>query len=220
VESILRAMMTACDAPTTATSSKNVAIELMDATKKQNTERIAQKADNGHDNDSDDLNADNDPPCDDAMTTVVPVVDINQTTRPMASEGPNNEDALTDGGADESDENAAVHTMLREASADPRQPSLDHWRSLSGFTSKAVEDAYQASQAPGRALGVAAAAVMWTLWGILTVNFGNATAAAAMMGLDFPVFIVLLASSSWRLSPSSCFMIKSGSRSRTTSWFT
>jgi len=42
-------------------------------------------------------------------------------------------------------------------------------------------------QASGRALGVYAVTVLWVLWDILTIYFGNATTPSSMLGLDFPI---------------------------------
>jgi len=80
------------------------------------------------------------------------------------------DDALADNG-DESDDDTRIHTMLRKAAADPDryQPSL-HNRQLElmfGFSGKAAEDAYQAGQASGRAMGMAAVTVLWATWAIL-----------------------------------------------------
>ena len=92
---------------------------------------------------------------------------------------------------DELDDDALIHTMLRKAAADPDQPSVDHWQLLSGFSGDAVEDAYQAEQASGRVRGVYAGFTMVALWTILTNLLGNGTAASKMLGLDFPIFLVL-----------------------------
>jgi len=135
---------------------------------------------------------------DEAMTTVVPiiVIDANDTralpggtalptTAPVDREAHNND-------GDGHDENAAIHTMLLEAAADPEQPSLDRWQLLSGFRGKAVEEAYQAGQASVRAMGVAVEAVLYTFWVMLTIEEGNGTSSSEMLGSDFPVFAIML----------------------------
>jgi len=93
---------------------------------------------------------------------------------------------------DDDNDNRIMQALLRQAANDPDQPSLDHWQHLSGFSGKAVEDAYQAGQASGRAMGVYASVVLWGFWAVISVNLGNATAASVMMGVDFPIFTVLL----------------------------
>jgi len=44
------------------------------------------------------------------------------------------------------DDDKLMQGLLRLAANDPDQPSLAHWQVLSGFSGKAVEDAYQAGQ--------------------------------------------------------------------------
>jgi len=138
---------------------------------------------------------------DEAMTTVVPiiVIDANDTralpggtalptTAPVDREAHNND-------GDGHDENAAIHTMLLEAAADPEQPSLDRWQLLSSFRGKAVEEAYQAGQASVRAMGVAVEAVLYTVWVMLTNDYlrlGNATSSSEMLGSEFPMFAIML----------------------------
>jgi len=192
------AMSTACDAPTSAKNKENVAIEMTDATKTKHTESIPQKAGNGHDNGSNCSNPNNNAPRDKNTTNGVPMVDISDTnTRghcTLASvdaaddSDAHNEDALTDDGADESDDKALVHTMLREAAADTEQPSLDDWHLVvRGFNGKAVEDAYQAGQASGRMLGVTVSSLFYLMAGIV-VLMGDGTTASTMLGLNFPLF--------------------------------
>ena len=115
-------------------------------------------------------------PDDDTMT-VVSMIDANDDTMhtdtlpsdirpaPPGCEA-DTDDALADDG-DEVDDNARIHSMLRKAATDPDQPSLDNWQLVFVFSGKAVEDAYQAGQASGRALGVAATTVLWSTWTLL-----------------------------------------------------
>jgi hypothetical protein len=137
-------------------------------------------------------------PDDDTMT-VVSMIDANDNdmyTHTLPSDirpaPPDREadtdDALADDG-DEVDDNVRIHSMLRKAAADSDQPSLDNWL-LFGFSSKAVEDAYQAGQASGRALGVAATTVLWATWTLLTTATGNAT-RPEILGWAFPIISTL-----------------------------
>jgi len=91
-------------------------------------------------------------------------------------------------------DNALILAVLREAAADPDQPNLDEWlrELVCGFSGKAVEDAYQAGQASGRALGVVVMTLLWGLAGLFTHTLGNATTASEMLGLNFQLFSVLM----------------------------
>jgi hypothetical protein len=132
-------------------------------------------------------------------TTVVPVLDLHANTPAVSEE--RNDGALTIDG-DELGDNALMHTMLCEAAADSEQPSLDadhmHWQLCwSGFSGKAVENAYQAGQASVRAMGIAVEAALFTFWYTITtrssyLRLGNATKTSTMLGINFPVIAVLL----------------------------
>jgi hypothetical protein len=100
-------------------------------------------------------------------------IDIDTETLPGATDAPADGEceAHTDDEGDELDDNALIHSMLCKAAADPDQPCLDHWHGCLGFefSGKAVEDAYQAGQASGRALGVYSMAVLWAFWAFLSM---------------------------------------------------
>lgn len=77
---------------------------------------------------------------------------------------------------DDDDDNALMLALLREAAQDPDQPSLSHWL-IFGFSSDAVEAAYQAGHASRRALGIVWMAILWPIFRILFTVLGNAAPA-------------------------------------------
>ena len=91
------------------------------------------------------------------------------------------------------DDHTLMQPLLREAADDQDQPSLDQWL-VFGFSSDAVETAYQAGQAPARAMGVVAGVPVSGFNFVVFAGFGNAESAMAALGVNspFPVFMILL----------------------------
>jgi signal transduction histidine kinase/ActR/RegA family two-component response regulator len=75
-------------------------------------------------------------------------------------------------------DSALMRNLLRQAAVDPDQPSLDDWL-ISSFSSEAVEDAYQAGQAPVRASGIVVASILSIVWGYVLNDLGNAPQVVA-----------------------------------------
>jgi len=116
-------------------NKKSVAIDMTDATKTRNTYSVVQKAQKA----SDGVVNDNVPvECDNVI---------------LECDNDENRD----------DDSTLVHALLRKAVNDPKQPSMHDWL-VSPFSGEAVEEAYQASNAPGRALGLSIGAVFSALW--------------------------------------------------------
>ena len=93
--------------------------------------------------------------------------------------------------SDDSD-STLMRDILRKAVDDPVQPSVDDWLVLP-FGGEAVEEAYQASKAPGRAQGVVAGVVFAYLWTLVFSVLGNADSSSSITDLYalvlLPVFL-------------------------------
>jgi len=90
------------------------------------------------------------------------------------------------------DDHTLMQPLLRKAADDRDPPSLDQWL-VFGFSSDAVEAAYQAGKAPARAMGIAPVAVSFMAMVIFS-SLGNAESPIAALGVNspFPVFMILL----------------------------
>jgi len=97
--------------------------------------------------------------------------------------------------SDDSD-STLMRDILRKAVDDPVQPSVDDWLVLP-FGGEAVEEAYQASKAPGRALGVVATVLFCAFWGFVFTALGNADSSSSITDLYavvlLPVFLLSVA---------------------------
>ena len=103
------------------------------------------------------------------------------TTDTVAQEADNGNDNEDVESSDDSD-SALMRELLRKAVDDPVQASIcDDWLVLP-FSGEAVEEAYQASKAPGRALGVVASIACAAVQYFLTARLASASSACCMSG--------------------------------------
>ena len=125
-------------------------------------------------------------PCDAPTTaTTIDSVTIDmtdasktKTTDIVAQEADDDSNHVAVESSDDSN-SAIMHGMLRKAVADPNQPSVDDWLVLP-FSGEAVEEAYQANLAPGRAMGVVFAVVLSALWTLVFNTLGNAESSSSI----------------------------------------
>jgi len=142
-------------------------------------------------------------PCDAPTTaTTIDSVTIDmtdasktKTTDIVAQEADDDSNHVAVESSDDSN-SAIMHGMLRKAVADPNQPSVDDWLVLP-FSGEAVEEAYQANLAPGRAMGVVFAVVLSALWTLVFNTLGNAESSSSITDLYalvlLPIFLLSVA---------------------------